>query len=190
MRLKIVSSDPDLIPTKYYYFYFKNDYTNMVGNVIYPNITFSGDYIQEYQEQETTNTIINNNNDNTEEIIAAINGLVDTNYSGDPSSGDIYNIDIEDPTEDFFTWFYREFVRVLNNNNNVNLTLPIWKTNYTIPSNIFVLDIEPLRSFISLGWWVIVGVPFLKFIRRTIEKVKGGNVPVADEKSDLLGNIM
>lgn len=120
--------------------------------------------------------------------------------SGDElTSGDLqsFGISIEEEsgeklgqTKEFFTWVLTEFKSVLENNENTTLDIPIYTTHNEVRSDFFVLPNGILRTFISAGWWFIVGVPFIKYIRRTIQKIKGGDIPNSDEKSDLLGNIL
>lgn len=123
-----------------------------------------------------------------------IDALTDSSIQSgeEPTSSDLPSIEIEDISEDFFTWLLNSIIGVLNNNNNTYIDIPVYgqKATQRVYSNVFIMNIEPLKTFISLGWWFICGVPFLKFIRRTIEKLKGGEVPQSDEKSDLLGNVL
>lgn len=177
------------------YFLIGDDTTLITNNTI-DTTNFNNDYLSQFEGLDN----IINNNDNTQNIINAIESgdklVIDaltstTLESGEePTIENLPEIEIEDISEDFFTWLLSEFLIVLNNDNNTYLEIPIYNNSYRIYSNEFILNIEPLRTFINIGWWFICGVPFLKFIRRMIEKLKGGNIPLSDEKSDLLGNIL
>lgn len=108
--------------------------------------TFSGDYLNEY-DKNIDNTVNQQPvNDISNDIDNLITTITDSSYSGDIT---LPSIEIEDPTGDFFTWLYTSFVSVLNNNNNTYIDIPIWKTNYRIYSNVFMLPNGLLRDFIS-----------------------------------------
>ena len=139
------------------------------------------------------NGYYDNSNDISNEVFQE-DLLSTTLDSGDePKFDDLPIITIEsgdDPSNDFFTWLLLQVQDVLNYSGDTVLNVPIWKTNYPIRSDVFKLTIEPLRTFISAGWWFIVGVPVLKFIRSSINKLKGGEIPASDDKSDLLNNVL
>ena len=74
LQLEIISSDPDIHANKSGFYYIRDNHTALINGVIYPNNTFSGDYINEYNQQEQNNNItgtiqdsINNLNDKEEE---------------------------------------------------------------------------------------------------------------------------
>lgn len=161
--------------------------------------------------------LIKTNNDNLSQVVSQIqsnNQLlqdIKTGFFGSGDSGDVILggttiasgdeptledlpvIEIapeDDPSDEFFSWLLFQITYVLEDDEEQTLIIPIYGTDYTIRSDIYKLDIEPLRTFIQAGWWFIVGVPFLKYIRRCIEKLKGGEIPASDEKSDLLGNVL
>lgn len=167
------------------YFLYTNSNTIISNNTIDLS-TFTDSYYNQFEDLD----LIINQNENTSKIINSIENSEDS-FSGDePTFNDLPGIEIEDISEDFFTWLLTSFLNVLNNNDNTYIDIPIYNENYRIYSDTFILTIEPLRTFINVGWWFICGVPFLKFIRRTIEKLRGGNIPLSDDKSDLLGNIL
>lgn len=66
-------------------------------------------------------------------------------------------------------------LNILYNNNDSTLEIPLYNTTHYIRSDIYKLNIEPLKTFIQAGWWFIVGVPLLKYIRRSILRLKGVN---------------
>ena len=150
LTLRILSTAVESWATIVHNYYISNDYTYITGGVVYPNLTFSGDYNNEYNNQNNENITQENHDD-------LINTLTDSTFSGDVS---LPTIEIEDPTGDFFTWFYTQFVSVLNNNNNTYITIPIWNTDYRVYSNVFVLPNGILREFIQarlvVGCWFTI----------------------------------
>ena len=54
--------------TLYTYFYCTDGHTNIVSGIIYPLNTFSGDYNQQYNQQQDTNNFIQQSQNNTDEI--------------------------------------------------------------------------------------------------------------------------
>lgn len=121
---------------------------------------------------------------------ALLSALTDTSYSGSLYSGDLPVLQIDDPSESFFTWLMEHIEDVLLDNNVTTLVIPIYDQNYEIRSDIFIFNIEPLKTFISIGWWFVCGVPILKWVRHFIETLRSGNIPQVDDKSDLLGNVL
>ena len=136
------AEDDNTFVNLYAFYYIRGSNTYIEGGVTYPTITFSGDYIGDYNQQKQDNM-----DEQVPTDIADIrNALTDSSFSGDVS---LPTIEIEDPTGDFFTWFYTQFVAVLNNNNNTYITIPIWRTDYRIYSNVFVFPNGVLRNFIQ-----------------------------------------
>lgn len=135
--------------------------------------------------KEQTQAIISGNQ-------AIIGALTDTTppASGEITIDDLPSIEVEDVSQEFFSWLLVKVKEVLDYNGVSILTIPIYNQNFEIRSDVFSLPNGVLKTFIQAGWYFIVGVPFLKFIRHFIEKIKGGNIPGADEKDDLLGNVL
>lgn len=119
-----------------------------------------------------------------------IGALTNTNFSGDITMEDLPQVEIDDPSEEFFSWLLTNIEDVILYNGDSTLVIPIYNTQHEIRSDVFKLEIQPLKSFISIGWWFVCGIPLLKWVRHTIETIRSGNIPQVDDKSDLLGNVL
>lgn len=142
-------------------------------------------------------TLINNSiNNQTQAIISGdaliLGALTDTTPppSGDITIDSIPTIEVEDVSQEFFSWLLVKVKEVLDFDGVSILSIPLMNQTYEVRSDVFRLPGGVLRTFIEAGWYFIIGVPFLKYIRHFIEKIKSGNVPGADEKDDLLGNVL
>ena len=140
-------------------------------------------------QQEDTNDNITNIDTNSQVIADALTST-ELASGEEPTFEDLPSIEVDDDSEEFFTWLSSEIVRVLEDDSDTTLTIPILDQEFEIESNYFVLENGLLRTFISVGWWFIVGVPFLKYIRSSVEKLKGGDIPGASDKDDLLNHIL
>lgn len=58
----IIKSDVDDLTNLYQTYYISNDKTYVSGGIVYPTITFSGDYVGEYNQQVNENTKEENDN--------------------------------------------------------------------------------------------------------------------------------
>lgn len=166
------------------YYYFTIPYGETVASGSTINYTWnSGDSTYTIQDQ------MQQNQQNQDELMGFLTSS-DIPSGDQPTLQDISVPEVQDVTEDFFTWLMNSILNVLYNNNDSTLEVPLYNTTHYIRSDIYKLNIEPLKTFIQAGWWFIVGVPVLKYIRRSIERLKGGELPATDDKSDLLGNIL
>lgn len=166
------------------YYYFIDDYFNpiQVGSTISYDYT-SGDTQYTIQDQ------MQQQQNNQDEIMGFLTSS-EVSSGEQPSLSDISVPEVQDSTADFFTWLMNSVLDIFYNNNDSILEIPLFNTTHQIRSDVFKLEIEPLKTFIQAAWWFIVGVPVLKYIRRSIERLKGGELPATDDKSDLLGNIL
>lgn len=166
------------------YFYYINGGSSSGDSLI----LFSGDPYM--NTNQSTNAIINNQRSGDAGLIAALTDSTPPGSGDEPTIDDMPSIEMEDVSEEFFSWLLIKVKEVLDYNGVSNLTIPIYNQDFIISSDVFRLPNGVLRTFIQAGWYFIIGVPFLKYIRSTIEKLKGGNVPGADSKDDLLGNVL
>lgn len=141
-------------------------------------------------DKEIRDAIINKSDAVISGEFAILGALTDTTFSGDISLQDLPQVEIDDPSDDFFSWLLANIEDFFIDFDNTTLVIPIYNENFEIDSDIFVLNVEPLASFISIGWWFICGIPLLKWVRHTIETIRSGNIPQVDDKSDLLGNVL
>lgn len=125
------------------YYYFIDDYFNPIasGSTITYNYK-SGDIQYTIQDQ------MQQSQKNQDELMGF---LTNTNIpSGEqPTLQDLSVPEINDVTEDFFTWLMNNILNVLYNNNDSTLEIPLYNTTHYIRSDIYKLNIEPLKTFIQ-----------------------------------------
>lgn len=151
IRLKITSLRNDL-PDMYYYFYVQNNHTYISNGQVIPSLTFSGDYGNDYNNQNNNNITEQNHDDTINTITddSQVDGLIDDFLN----SGDLlnsiggYNY-FENPFIAFVEDLADSFVDVLTGSNNASISINWRGTNYTFHGSDFALPSGTLKTFIS-----------------------------------------
>lgn len=152
LQLVIESGEPDTLPTIYTDYILENTYTYVSGGVFYPSLTFSGDYGNDYNQQNQDNIIQENHDDTINTITddSQVDGLIDDFLN----SGDLlnsiggYNY-FENPFIAFVEDLADSFVDVLTGSNNASISINWRGTNYTFHGSDFALPSGTLKTFIS-----------------------------------------
>lgn len=139
-------------------FYLVTDnYTNIVGGVFYPGNTFSGDYNNQYNQQQQTNDIISTTENNTQEIIDTITDDSEVQTGLDNftnSSGDILNnfgySPIDNPFYAVIDFVLNSVKDVLLGSGNVTLNVGWHGYNTVLRSQDFTLPDNAVVTLIHL----------------------------------------
>lgn len=149
--------------TLYMYFYCFDGHTHVVSGIIYPNNTFSGDYIQQYNEQEQTNTITSQSNQNTQDLQDTLtdDSQVEDMQNEFFNSGDLMeNVGfhpLENPFVEFLDTIIRGVQNTLLGTGNQTLDISFMGSTQRLHSEDFVLPNNALTTFIHLlcnGWFI------------------------------------
>lgn len=146
---------------------------------------------------------IKNSVDTVNQSVEEVGGKIDTldTTITDTFDSDTNNIDttdisleteqyeIDDPTENFFTWLLEQIQNVLTTNEISTITVEIFDDTFTIRSDFFVIDDGVLKTFLVAYYTFIVGYFTIKDIRKIVENFKNGNIE-AIGKDDINANIV
>ena len=144
------------------YYYVYDNHTNVVGGVVYPNITFSGDYGNSYNQQQQTNNITGSVEDSTQEIkdtltdTSGVNDLINENLSGDINTWGtkIGYTPIDNPFTTFLLNLVRRVYNALTQRGNVRLDFNHHgTTDWFINSSDFVTPDSPIKTLVK---WCLV----------------------------------
>lgn len=161
------------------WFYVCDNNTKFVGNMVIPDTTFSGDYIDEYNKQignfrTDLDTDITNN-----AIEKGIEDVLNTNYSGDIVLADIVGtFDLIDPTDNLFNQILQGITNVFIGTYepaNLIIDLPYLNVRYTIRSDFFVLPVA-FRTFVSAGLIFIFFKAWYSKLRSIYHVLSSGDI--------------
>lgn len=99
------------------------------------------------------------------------------------------DIDVNDPTSDFFTWLFEQLQSCFSVNTAQYLSFTIFDKTFTVNSDDYIINIPIFNSVIGVGSSIFIFYAIFQDIRREIEKVKEGKFnSIANE--DITANMM
>lgn len=179
LRISPLLSD---LNTLYMYFYCFDGHTHVISGIIYPTNTFSGDYIQQYNQQEQINTITSQSNQNTQDLQdtitddSKVDSMLEETLSGDKIINDIGFNFIVNPFEDIIKNTLIGFTNALLGSGNETINFSIYNHNYAIHSEDFTLPNGALKSFISLLCNAFVVYNICKYGFKLYEWINTGRI--------------
>lgn len=138
----------------------------------------------------TTGTITNSSG----EVIGNYSGEENLGNLGQKEKNEIENaleidIPIEDPTGDFFAWFFEQLKNCFTINTAQYLNFTILDNEFTINSDDYILNIPVLRDVLGIGMGIFILYGIFKDIRGEIEKIKEGKFEQVG-KEDISANML
>lgn len=118
-----------------------------------------------------------------------LNQNIDNNKSGEIENALNIDMNITDPTADFFTWFFNQLKDCFTVNTAQTLTFTILNNQFSINSDNYILDIPLLNNVLGLGSGIFILYGIFKDIRKEIEKVKEGKFEEVG-KEDISANML
>lgn len=155
LQLVITSQQPNELTTIYYDYLITNSKTYINGGIFYPNLTFSGDYVQDYNNQTETNQ----QEDNTNNIIDSINDINDDSQVDDILNGyfsgdynDMANQwgfnPFQNPYYDFLKSVLFGICDVLADQRNVTLDISFFGRSIILHSEDFITPNNLITQFV------------------------------------------
>lgn len=156
LQLVITSEVPNELTTIYYDYLITNSKTYINAGIFYPNLTFSGDYVQDYNNQTETNQ----EQDNTDNIIDSINDINDDSQVDDILdgyfSGDYNDManqwgfnPFQNPYYDFLKSVLFGICDVLADQRNVTLDISFFGRSIILHSEDFVTPNNLITQFVK-----------------------------------------
>ena len=124
-----------------------------------------------------------------EEVKDFLSGEIDNNKSGEIENALNVQIEITDPTEDFFSWFFNQIKDCFTVTGNQTLTFEILENEITINSDDYIIDIPILSTILGTGSGIFILYGILQDIRKEIEKIKEGKFEELG-KEDISANML
>lgn len=85
--------------------------------------------------------------------------------------------DIEDPSEDFFTWIFEQIENIFTSTEEQTFSLKLYTENeYTISSNQIYVPDSAIKTLIGLAGAFAIYYWIIKDVRKTINKIKEGSI--------------
>lgn len=181
LQIVVRPDSPDLT-THYHYYYVLNNNTSIVGSVIYPANTFSGDYEQQYNQQEQTNNITGSVEDSADKVIETItddsqvNSMLDETLSGDKIIRDIGFNYVVNPFENIIKNTLIGFTNALLGSGDETIDFTIYDNSYSIHSEDFNLPDGEFKSFFSLLCNAFVVYNICKYGFKLYEWINTGRI--------------
>ena len=160
IQLEIISTDSDIWATLGYTYYIKNNNTYISGDIIYPLLTFSGDYNNDYNNQNQNN-INQENVDNTINSINNINNTITDDSQVDDILNGYFSGDYNDmadqwgfnpfqnPYYDFLKTFLFGVCDVLADQRNVTLDISFFGRTIILHSEDFITPNNLITQFVK-----------------------------------------
>lgn len=113
----------------------------------------------------------------------------DPTITEDEFSDSFLSVDVEDPTADFFTWFFNQIKNCFTVNSAQYLRFTILEKNFVVNSDDYILNIPVLSTIIGTGSAIFIFYAIFLDIRREIEKLKEGKFAEIG-KEDITASMM
>lgn len=191
-----------------YYIYFSNINYLPVGVYRYRAVYdydhqyYSDNFNITYEYIENEGNISGNIDQNTGEIDVDVN--IDTgetvdnikdflgqdvDITEDEFSENFPTVDVDDPSDDFFSWIFEQIENIFTSTSAQILQFELFGTTYSYSSNDVYVPNNALKTFIGLSSDFSICMWIIKDVRKVINKIKEGNIEALSDE-DITANMV